>query len=200
MRERILSHVALAQRVSAAAPAKGMQTAIIGVDGCGGAGKSTFAGVLSELLNDCAVIHTDDFASWEVPLDWYPRLLEQVLVPLSENLPARFQRYDWPTSRLAEWRTVFPQPFVVMEGVSATREEFKPFLAFSIYVETDRETCLGRGLRRDGEETKQKWLGWMRHEDAYLERDDPISSADLIISGDPKSQNDSSGAIVVLGP
>ncbi|MCZ6709959.1 MAG: uridine kinase [Gammaproteobacteria bacterium] len=177
-----------------------MQTAIIGIDGCGGAGKSTFASLLSELLDDCAVIRTDDFASWEVPLDWYPRMLEQVLVPLSENLPAHFQRYDWPTSQLAEWQTVFPQAFVVIEGVSATRKEFKRFLAFSIYIETDRETRLSRGLRRDGEETKHQWLGWMRHEDSYLERDDPISSADLIISGNPTCQYDYSKGIVVLVP
>jgi uridine kinase len=127
-------------------------------------------------------------------------MLEQVLVPLSENLPARYQRYDWPTSELAEWRTVFPQAFVVVEGVSATREEFKPFLAFSIYVETDRETRLRRGLRRDGEETKHQWLDWMQHEDAYLKKQYPISSADLIVSGKPTVHYDPSKEIVVLCP
>lgn len=178
----------------------GMQTAVIAIDGCGGAGKSTFAASLSGLLNDCPIIHTDDFASWEIPFDWYPRMLEQVMVPLSENLAARFQRFDWPTSQLVEWRWVFPQAFVLIEGVSATREEFKPFLAFSIYVETDRETRLRRGLQRDGEETKQQWIGWMKDEDDYLERDDPIASADLIVSGNPMSKYDSRKEIVVLCP
>jgi len=120
------------------------------------------------------------------------------MIPLSENLPARFQRYDWPSSQLAEWHTVSPQAFVLIEGVSAMREEFKPFLAFSIYVETDREIRFKRGLQRDGEETREQWLGWMKYEDDYLERDDPISSADLIISGNPMSKYDSSKEIVVL--
>ena len=198
MQERILSHLQLAERVAGAAPAMSMQTALIAIDGCGGAGKSTFAAGLSGLLDDCPIIPTDDFASWEVPLDWYPRMLEQVMIPLSENLPARFQRYDWPSSQLAEWRTVSPQAFVLIEGVSAMREEFKPFLAFSIYVETDREIRFKRGLQRDGEETREQWLGWMKYEDDYLERDDPISSADLIISGNPMSKYDSSKEIVVL--
>ena len=125
------------------------------------------------------------------------------MVPLSENLPARFQRFDWPTSQLVEWRTVFPQTFVLIEGVSATREEFKPFLAFSIYVETDRETRLRRGLQRDGEETKQQWIGWMKDEDDYLERDDPIASADLIVSGNPMSKYDSRKGMTcpfIIGP
>ena len=200
MQERILSHLQVAERVARATPAMSMQTVVVGIDGCGGAGKSTFAASLSALLGNCSIIHTDDFASWEVPLDWYPRMLEQVMVPLSKNLSARFQRFDWPTTQLGEWHTVSPQAFVIIEGVSATRREFRPFLAFCIYVETDRETRLRRGLQRDGEATKQQWLGWMKDEDGYLERDDPISSADLVISGNPMSKYDSAKEFVALLP
>ncbi len=177
-----------------------MQTVVVGIDGCAGAGKSTFAASLSALLSNCPIIHTDDFASWEVPLDWYPRMLEQVMVPLSKNLSARFQRFDWPTSQLGKWRTVSPQAFVIIEGVSATRREFRPFLAFCIYVETDRETRLERGLQRDGEATKQQWLDWMKDEDGYRERDDPIWSADLVISDNPMSKYDSAKEFVALFP
>ncbi|MBT7203398.1 MAG: hypothetical protein HN867_07910, partial [Deltaproteobacteria bacterium] len=62
-----------------------MQSRIVAIDGCGGAGKSTLATKLAVLLDDCPVIHTDDFASWDHPLDWYPRMIAQVLEPLRHN-------------------------------------------------------------------------------------------------------------------
>ena len=74
---------------------KGMKTKLVSVDGCGGAGKSTFAEKLSRVLNNCPVIHTDDFATPEEPLSWYLRMLQQVLLPFEKNRPACFQKYNW---------------------------------------------------------------------------------------------------------
>ena len=78
-----------------------MQTRIVAIDGCGGAGKSTLATKLANILDNCPVIHTDDFASWDHPLDWYPRVIEQVLEPLRHNHVAHFQKFDitWLTFR-----------------------------------------------------------------------------------------------------
>ena len=59
---------------------KGMKTKLVSIDGCGGAGKSTFAEKLSRVLNNSPVIHTDDFATPEEPLSWYLRMLQQVLL------------------------------------------------------------------------------------------------------------------------
>ena len=66
-----------------------MATRIIAVDGPGGAGKSTLAGWLGrELL--APIIHTDDFASWNHPVDWWPGFLEQVLKPIAAGDPVRY--------------------------------------------------------------------------------------------------------------
>jgi uridine kinase len=40
---------------------KRRHTLILGIDGGGGAGKSTLAGKLQELGNNVTVVHTDDF-------------------------------------------------------------------------------------------------------------------------------------------
>ena len=69
----------------------GVGTRIIAIDGLGGAGKSTLAAWLAEELRATAVIHTDDFASWDNPIDWWPVLIEQVLEPLAAGTAARFQ-------------------------------------------------------------------------------------------------------------
>src|ERR1700680_4015294 len=92
---------------SAKAPGK-MLSKVIAIDGPGGAGKSTLAAKISMALDDAPIIHTDDFASWENPLNWWPGVIEQVLKPLSANKSAHYQRYDWNTKQLSEWHDIQP--------------------------------------------------------------------------------------------
>ena len=61
----------------------GVETRIIAIDGPGGAGKTTLAAWLAEELQASAVIHTDDFASCDNPVNWWPTLIEQALKPLA---------------------------------------------------------------------------------------------------------------------
>jgi predicted AAA+ superfamily ATPase len=69
----------------------GVETRIIAIDGPGGAGKTTLAARLAKELRATAVIHTDDFASWENPIEWWPALIEQALKPLAAGAAARYQ-------------------------------------------------------------------------------------------------------------
>lgn len=170
-------------QIAKAAPPDGMTSKIIAIDGCGGAGKSTLALKLSKCFDDCPVIHTDDFASWDNSTSWFPRMLEQALIPLSQNQIARFQKYDWNEKKLADWITIEPQEYIILEGVTAARKEFRPYLAFSIYVETDRELRLKRGLERDGTDAKAQWLRWMQEEDEYIFRDQTKDFVNVIVSG-----------------
>lgn len=173
----------LVERIKAAPGRPGMATRIIAVDGPGGAGKSTLAARLSAALDSAPVVHTDDFASWEIPLEWWPRLLAQVLEPLGQDRPARYQRYDWNARSLAEWHDLSPTRYVILEGVSASREAFRRFLSYTIWVETPREERLRRGLARDGEEARALWEAWMADEDAYVLRERPAEQADTVVDG-----------------
>ena len=166
---------------------EGIKTRIVAIDGCGGAGKSTLAAKLAALLDDCPLIHTDDFASWDRPLDWYPRMITQVLEPLGQNRPTRYQKFDWQANQLGQWETVKPCSFVILEGVSSSRSEFRPYLSFSIYIETDRDLRLKRGLERDGEAALPLWQQWMAEEDEYLLRDQPQEYTDVVISGNTEA-------------
>lgn len=156
---------------------------LVAVDGPGGAGKSTFASQLSAAADGAPVVHTDDFASADNPINWWPRMLEQVIVPLTEGRPAFFQRYDWPSESLAEWRTVEPAPIIILEGVSSARREWSQNLAFVFWVETPRDIRLQRAVERDGEEVLEDWEVWMGEEDAHYERDPTRQRSDMVIDG-----------------
>ena len=115
--------------------------------------RRTLASEVAQALH-AQIVCTDDFASWEEPLEWWPRLIDQVLDPLSRDQPGRYQRSDWNIRQLAEWHDVPVAPFLVLEGVSASRAAFAPYLALCVWVRTPRQQRLRRGLERDGQDGK----------------------------------------------
>ena len=157
-------------------------TRITAVDGLGGAGKSTLASALADELG-AVVVRTDDFASWDNPIDWWPDLLHYVLEPLTRGEAARFTPNAWggPSKDPVE---VPPGGEVVLEGVTASREAFRPHLAYAIWVETPRDVRLARGLARDGEDARALWERWMGDEDRWVERERPMEFVDVVVRGD----------------
>jgi uridine kinase len=176
----LLDHLLDAVR-SSEAPA-GVRTRIVAIDGPGGSGKSTLATWLAGRL-DATVIHTDDFAAWDDPVDWWPRLRELVLEPLAAGRPARYEPTRWGGPE-REPIVIEPSGTVILEGVTASRQAFRPYLAYSIWVETPRDLRLRRGLERDGEAARGAWTDWMEAEDRYIKSERPADRADLVVPGD----------------
>jgi uridine kinase len=172
----------VAARVAEAPRPPRVQSLIVAVDGCGGAGKSTFAARLAGVL-DAPVVSTDECASWSHPLDWYPRVIEELLMPLAAGRSATYRRSEWGGGESIEV-TVAPAPILVLEGVSSSRRAFDDYLAFRIWIETDRAERLRRGLERDGEHLRDQWLEWMASEDAYVADENPRARADVVVPGD----------------
>jgi uridine kinase len=169
--------------VRARRPPAGMRTRVIAVDGLGGAGKSSFAAHLSTSLGGAEIAHTDDFASWDNPVDWWPELIESLLVPLSRNRVARFERSPWGGDDRG-WAEVQPADVVILEGVTSSRAAFRPFLTYSVWIETPPDLRLRRGLERDGDEARRQWESWMAEEERYAETEQPDENADLVVRGD----------------
>lgn len=164
---------------------------LIGVDGHGGSGKSTLASALARELG-AEILHTDDFASWDNPVGWWPLLIEHALEPIARGARTlSYQRSKW-------WETHHPDPAVdqpvtpimILEGVTALRREFRPYLSFGIFVDTPAEICLQRGFARDqgvdgksDEEILAMWREWIAAEDAYIDGDDPVGYANVVVDG-----------------
>jgi uridine kinase len=174
--------VHLLDAIRSSSPPAGMRTRVIAIDGPGGAGKSSLADHLAHEL-DAPIIHTDEFASWNNPVDWWPELIEKVLRPIAAGRSARYSPTDWGGPAKPDV-VIEPGDFVLLEGVTASREAFRPYLAFAVWIGTPQDVRLGRGLRRDGDHARADWERWMAGEDAYVERERPDAYADAVLPGD----------------
>lgn len=176
---------AVIDAVARVAAARDGRTRWVGIDGCGGAGKSTLAADLAAAVADVVVVHVDDFAGPRIAeWDWQ-RFDAQLVRPLLAGRPARYQRWDWDRDEGAEWHDVPPGAVVVVEGVSSTRREVRAPWALRVWVEASREVRLARALERDGAAMVPRWLEqWMPSEDAYVARERPQQRADLVVSGE----------------
>ena len=171
---------------------------LVGVDGCGAAGKTTFAARLSRAA-DAQVVHTDDFASWDEPIEWWPRMLAEVIDPLSRGESATFHPYDWVERRPSDVvLTILPAPLVVIEGVGATRAAWRDRLVARVWVDAPPEERLRRGLDRDGAHMAEFWEWWMAAEDRYVLDEHPDRYADIRVAGDPSVRHDPQSEFVQL--
>ena len=178
------------------------QTLLIGIDGCGGAGKSTLAESFKAVdPSKVTVIHMDDFykpsmhreligetvigGNWDCH-----RVKEQALLPLSKNMHTRYQRYDWDTDKLSEWHDVSAGGVVIMEGCYSLIEDLRNYYDFTIWMDTPRDVRLSRGIERDGEEKRGLWEDlWMPAEKLYIKTQNPMENVDFVIDGTGKKSN-----------
>lgn len=171
----------IARRVKASPPRLGT-TRLVAIDGPGGAGKSTLAAGLA-IECKAQVVRTDDFASWDEPLEWWPRLEVQVLEPIAAGRRARYQRYDWAERDFTEWCEVSPGGVLILEGVSSARAAIRGRVSLVVWVETPRDLRLCRGLERDGAAARKQWEAWMEAEDRHFTRDRTRERADIVVAG-----------------
>jgi uridine kinase len=174
------------------------RTVLVGIDGRGGSGKSTLARGVAGLLPRVVIVEFDDFyrraderrlraagGDDEVggDFDWR-RVRDQVLQPLADNEVARYQRYDWNSDELAEWHVIPPGGIVIVEGNYSTRPELHGYYDVTIWVDAPHDVRLRRGLERDGEHARARWVeDWMPEEDRYIAACQPADQVGVVIDG-----------------
>lgn len=171
------------------------RTRVVAVDGGSAAGKSTFAARLASALDGIeeanrrvSVVHTDDVAWHESFFGWWPLLVSGVLDPLATG-PVRYRPPAWDARGRLGAIQVEPGTAAVIEGVGAARRELSPFLDYVVWIDTNRQTAVRRGLAREGEDP-DFWREWEVAEEAHLDRDRPWERADLIVSNDAPGPDD----------
>jgi len=162
----------------------------IAIDGHGGSGKSTLAKLMAKELK-AEIIRVDDFADWDNPHNWWPRVIEQVFSPIKAGVKTlSYQPSSW-------WKDHQPSPItdkpvtnlMILEGLGSSRSQFDDFISLRIFVDTPRELCITRGVERDMGNGKSKedltilWMKWLSEEDEYFNNDNPKAKADYVVDG-----------------
>ena len=163
------------------------KTLLIGIDGVGGAGKTTLSESLKENLADVSIVQLDDFYSPELNRADRDRVLEQVFLPLENAADAKYQIFDWRSNTLTDWFTIKPGGIVIVEGVSALHSDFAEKYDFRVWINCSPEVGFRRGVERDkvrdGVDNTDKWQNiWMPQEKEYIESQKPQLRADYIIN------------------
>jgi len=187
---------------------KNENTFLVGIDGLGGAGKSTIAKEINELF-EADNIHTevfhlddfiyprkirynDDYPQWEqyYYLQWkYDYFLNTVVNPVRENrVVPSIELYDKKNDKYFTVNRNIPKgSIVIIEGIFLQREELKNIFDYVIYVDVPEEERLRRVLLRDvhlGDEIaiRNKYENrYFPAEHFYVKKYNPAARANLVV-------------------
>ncbi|WP_294241934.1 AAA family ATPase [Pseudobutyrivibrio sp.] len=187
------------------------KTVIVGIDGLGGAGKSSISEEIYEQLSKdnihTEVLHIDDFihpkniryndnyAEWECyyNLQWrYDYLLENVINPIKKNgkFTGLIELYDKNEDRYEKKSVDIKEGSVVLiEGIFLQREELSQVFDYMIYIDVPESERLTRVLKRDGyigtaDDIKEKYENrYFPAERHYVNMYSPSKLADYVVKG-----------------
>jgi len=180
-----------ATRVLAAPPRLG-SVRLLAVDGPSGAGKTRLAAEIGDVLRargvETAQVSTDDFATWDEPVSWWPRLAAGVLEPLAEGRPGRYRRTEWSAHGQpypGSWVDVPAADVLVLEGVSSGRRSVRGVVSVLCWLDHGDEAArLERAVGRDGEWSRPHLRAWQRFEAGWFAVDEPWKAAHLRYSAE----------------
>ena len=152
------------------------------VDGPSGSGKSEY-GVWLATERSAVLVSLDDvYPGWD-GLDagsWH--IHRNVLVPISQGLPGRYQRWDWREGVHADWVEVSADRPVVIEGCGAIRREGLAIQANRVWVDATSDVRKARALQRDGDVYAPHWERWALQEQRFLALHDGKGNTDLVVT------------------
>lgn len=181
---------------------------IIGIDGLGGAGKSTISEKICQNFkdNNCHTIllHIDDFINvrevrynsvypdWQCyyDLQWRFDYFSNVINQIKNNKQRYIdiELYDKDNDTYFQQRfSIHENTIVIVEGIFLQRKEFNNIFDYTIYIDVPEEVRLQRVLKRDtyiGDEQQiiDKYKNrYFPAEHRYIEEYQPKKNADFVI-------------------
>ena len=165
---------------------------IITIEGPSASGKSTLAGMLSDIY-DCNLLHMDDFflrpeQRTEQRLSEIggnidrERFEEEVALPLCKGERVCFRRFDCGTQTLGEPICVERKRITVIEGVYSMHPSFSRYYDLSVFLDIAPDLQRKRiGERNTPSFAKRFFEEWIPLEERYFSGMNIKTRADMII-------------------
>ena len=161
---------------------------VILIDGRTGSGKTEFATDLqNELFRTLEqaprVISMDDlYPGWGGLNEGALYLLQQILIPLSKNQTAYWQRYNWQTESREQSLTSFQggTPLII-EGCGAISLASSELADYTIWLSAPKDVRRKRFSLRDGGAYDQYFEKWSEQEDEFYKTHKSEQLANLLI-------------------
>jgi uridine kinase len=146
---------------------------IIGIDGFGGSGKTTFSKVLNCYLKNSEVIEMDDFYMPNISWNEYDikRLEKQVIKPFVSGNKVTYQQTEWKVNHrdIDSLSKDFFEldentEIIILEGSYSISDEIKDLIDLKIWIETPHKEATKRGVDRElikgGRKIEDEENGW----------------------------------------
>lgn len=182
---------------------------VIGIDGLGGAGKSTISEKLCQNFREhgfhTVLLHIDDFIhmrklrynsaypDWQCyydlqwRFDYFSNIINEIKSRHDDHVD--IELYDKENDTYYQQRfSVLDKTIVIVEGIFLQREEYCNIFDYMIYIDIPEQIRLDRVLKRDtyiGDERQiiDKYKSrYFPAEHRYMEQFCPQNNADLVIS------------------
>jgi para-aminobenzoate synthetase len=159
---------------------------VVALDGRSGSGKTTLARRLTRRLRDTGltvtVLHLDNvYPGWD-GLDDASALLGTRLLPrLRAGSSATYRSWSWVRGRPGPEVTVQPADVVLVEGVGCGSRACRQVTDVLVWLDAPTAVRHRRAMGRDGDGYAPHWQRWAAQEDAYLARERPAETADLVL-------------------
>lgn len=152
---------------------------VLAIDGKCGGGKSTL-GKMLERVYDCTVLHMDDF--FLRPEQRTPgrfaevggnvdreRFLSEVLIPLSQNKPIDYRRFDCSSFEIRESERIYPKKLTVIEGTYSMHPCLSAYYDLSVFIDISEEKQKNRIEKRNSPEMAVRFFNeWIPKENEYF--------------------------------
>lgn len=166
---------------------------VLAVEGGSASGKSTLSEILKELY-DCTVFHMDDFflrPEQRTPERYAEvggnidreRFLQEILVPLKNNEPIDYRRFDCSTFEILPPVEVHPKRLTVIEGVYSMHPFFGEYYDLSVFLDISPELQRERILKRNTPEFAERFFNeWIPLERKYFSKMNVIGHCHMTVN------------------
>ncbi|KTR93033.1 aminobenzoate synthetase [Microbacterium testaceum] len=163
----------------------GAANPVVIVDGRSGAGKSSLARRIVAawpLRGRVQLVALDDlYPGWDGLAEGAEYARDTILTPHAKGLVGVWRRWDWEAGERDEAQAIDPSLALIVEGAGVLTPSTARLADLAVWVDAPSFSRKHRALDRDGETYRPHWQRWAAQEDAHIERNDPVSLANLFV-------------------